>query len=85
MPVMPLLALSPREAYFARTEPVPLDEAHGRVSAESIMVYPPGVPIFLPGEVISEENLHYIRRCKAAGLPVQGLDDQTQQLIRVVR
>lgn len=85
MPVIPVLALSPREAYFAKTETVPLDDARGRVSAESIMVYPPGIPIFLPGEVISGENLDYIRECKAAGLPVQGLDDQTQQLIRVVR
>lgn len=85
MPVLPVLALSPREAFFAQTESVSLDDAQGRVSAESIVVYPPGIPLFLPGEIICEENLKYIRQCRAAGLPIQGLHDQTLQLIRVVR
>ncbi len=85
LPVMPDLALSPREAFFARTEAVPLERAQGRISAESIMVYPPGIPVFLPGEVISSENLDYISACRAAGLPVQGLQDQSLQRVRVVR
>jgi arginine decarboxylase len=85
LPVPPRLVLRPREAFFAPTESVPLAEAVGRISAESLMVYPPGIPIFLPGEVIDGQNLAYIRRCRQAGLPVQGLHDQGVESIRVVR
>lgn len=85
LPVVPKLALTPREAVFAAVKTVPLSEAVGAVSAESIMVYPPGVPILMPGEVICEESLAYIQQCRRAGLQVQGLADPSQQQIRVVR
>lgn len=46
---------TPREAFFAKKKSVPLSAAAGKISAEGIMVYPPGVYQVLPGEVISEE------------------------------
>ena len=49
------------------------------------MVYPPGIPIFIPGEIISADNISYIQRNLEAGLPVQGLMDESIEYIRVIK
>ncbi|MFD2925372.1 aminotransferase class I/II-fold pyridoxal phosphate-dependent enzyme [Halobacillus naozhouensis] len=85
VPEIPLLALTPRDAFYAATEIVPFAESVGRISAEFIMVYPPGIPIFIPGEIITEDNLHYIRENVRAGLPVQGPEDDTLETLRVIK
>jgi arginine decarboxylase len=83
-PTIPTLSLSPRDAFYAETESIPLAEADGRIIAEFIMVYPPGIPILLPGEVISQENIDYILESKEAGLPVQGPEDKSLQTVKVI-
>ncbi|RKQ37351.1 aminotransferase class I/II-fold pyridoxal phosphate-dependent enzyme [Oceanobacillus halophilus] len=85
IPDIPLLAILPRDAFYAETEIIPFSDAAGRISAESIMVYPPGIPIFIPGEIITEDNIHYIYKNLQAGLPVQGLQDETLETIRVIK
>ncbi len=85
IPDIPKLAMTPRDAFYATTEIVSFDEAAGRISAEFIMVYPPGIPIFIPGEIITEENIAYIRMNVEAGLPVQGPEDDELKLIRVIK
>ncbi len=55
LPDIPILALTPRDAFYSETEVVPFDESAGRIIAEFVMVYPPGIPIFIPGEIITEE------------------------------
>ncbi|GIM44824.1 arginine decarboxylase [Collibacillus ludicampi] len=84
IPAVPLLAMSPRDAFYAKTEVVPLDEAIGRTFAELVMVYPPGIPILLPGEIVTQENVDYIREHMKAGLPVQGTDDPNIEYVKVV-
>jgi arginine decarboxylase len=84
IPAAPLLAMSPRDAFYANTEIVPLDEAVGRTFAEMVMVYPPGIPILLPGEIVTQENVDYIREHMKAGLPVQGTDDPNIEYVKVV-
>src|SRR5690606_35781807 len=74
-PVIPQLVMTPREAFYAQTEEISLFESCGRTMAEFLMVYPPGIPILLPGELITEEILTYIREHLEAGLPVQGTED----------
>ncbi|CAM3653937.1 aminotransferase class I/II-fold pyridoxal phosphate-dependent enzyme [Marinicrinis lubricantis] len=83
-PEIPHLSLSPRDAFYADTEVIPLKEAAGRIIAEFIMVYPPGIPILLPGEVISQENIDYIVEHIEVGLPVQGPEDKTVQNVKVI-
>jgi arginine decarboxylase len=83
-PKIPTLALSPRDAFYAETESVPLAEADGRIIAEFIMVYPPGIPILLPGEVISQDNIDYISEHVEIGLPVQGPEDKTIRNVKVI-
>ncbi|WP_099363144.1 aminotransferase class I/II-fold pyridoxal phosphate-dependent enzyme [Fredinandcohnia onubensis] len=85
LPDIPVLALSPRDAFYSETEIVPFEESAGRVIAEFIMVYPPGIPIFIPGEIITEENLTYIQTNIEAGLPVQGPEDYELKYLRVIK
>jgi arginine decarboxylase len=85
-PSMPLLALSPRDAFYNKqTEIVPLKEAAGRIIAEFIMVYPPGIPIVMPGEVVTEDNIEYIAAHVKEGLPVQGPDDPNIEYVKVLK
>jgi len=84
VPEIPHLSLSPRDAFYADTEMIPLSQAAGRIIAEFIMVYPPGIPILLPGEVITQENINYIREHLEVGLPVQGPEDKTLEHVRVI-
>ena len=85
LPDIPLLALTPRDAFYADTEIVSVEESKGRIIAEFVMVYPPGIPIFIPGEIISEENLLYIKTNVEAGLPVQGPEDDELKFFRVIK
>lgn len=85
LPDIPLLALTPRDAFYAETEVIPLEESEGRIIAEFVMVYPPGIPIFIPGEIITKENLHYIKENLEAGLPVQGPEDDELKTIHVIK
>jgi lysine decarboxylase len=85
LPEIPVLALTPRDAFYSETEVIPFEESEGRIIAEFIMVYPPGIPIFIPGEIITKENLHYIRKNLEAGLPVQGPEDDEIKSILVIK
>jgi arginine/lysine/ornithine decarboxylase len=60
------LALTPREAFFAKRDYVALEEAAGRVAAREITFYPPGIPLALPGELITKELAEYAREQIAA-------------------
>ncbi|MBL0386444.1 aminotransferase class I/II-fold pyridoxal phosphate-dependent enzyme [Tumebacillus sp. ITR2] len=85
-PSTPLLALSPRDAFYNKqTEIIPLAEAAGRIIAEFIMVYPPGIPIVMPGEVVTTDNIDYIVEHVKEGLPVQGPDDPNIEFVKVLK
>jgi arginine/lysine/ornithine decarboxylase len=84
IPEIPQLSLSPRDAFYGDTETIPFREAAGRIIAESIYVYPPGIPILLPGEVISQENINYITDHLKVGLPVKGPEDPTIENVKVI-
>lgn len=83
-PKMPELRMSPRQAFYAKTEVVSLQESIGRTIAEMIMVYPPGIPILLPGESVTQDSIDYIEENLRAGLPVQGTDDPEIRYVKVV-
>ncbi|QSO49157.1 aminotransferase class I/II-fold pyridoxal phosphate-dependent enzyme [Alicyclobacillus mengziensis] len=84
VPTMPILDMSPRQAFYAKTQTVPLKESVGRIMAEMIMVYPPGIPVLLPGERVEQSNIEYIEENLRAGLPVQGTDDPEIRFVKVV-
>jgi arginine decarboxylase len=76
--------LTPREAFLAQQEVVGFDEAEGRIAAESLAAYPPGVPNVLPGERLTRETLDYIADSIAHGGLVRGASDRTLKTVRVV-
>lgn len=85
LPEIPVLSLLPRNAFYSEVERIPLKESAGRTIAEFIMVYPPGIPILMPGEVITEDNIGYIEENIQSGLPVLGPEDTTLEYIRVIK
>ena len=84
IPEIPQLSLTPRDAFFGETEVIPFEESAGRIISEFIYVYPPGIPILLPGEVISQELIDYIREHLEVGLPVKGPEDPDIRRIKVI-
>jgi lysine decarboxylase len=77
------LAMTPREAYLGPQEVVPFDAAEGRVAAESLAAYPPGVPNVLPGERLTRETLDFIAESVAHGGYVRGAVDRELATLRV--
>jgi arginine/lysine/ornithine decarboxylase len=75
---------SPREAFLGPTEMVPREDAAGRVCAEMICPYPPGVPVAAPGELLSAQALDYLGNVLGAGGVVQGAADRSLARVRVV-
>jgi arginine decarboxylase len=75
-------AMSPREAFFAVTEQV--GDPVGRIAAEMISPYPPGVPAILPGERFTEAVVDYLRAGKAAGMTIPDASDPELETFRVV-
>ncbi len=61
------------KAWEKEKEPVPLVEAEGRVAGEFLNLYPPGIPIAVPGEILNKETINVLRNCLAGGLTVQGI------------
>ena len=78
------LAMSPREAFFAPSRAVLLEEASGEVSTELVIPYPPGIPVLAPGEVISHDKVAYLREGAANGMYLSGPADPELKTIRVV-
>ncbi len=76
---------APREAFLGESEPVAVDDSIGRVSAEAIAGYPPGIPVLLPGERITDDVIDYLRSLKAVGARLHGASDPDFQTIRVLK
>jgi arginine/lysine/ornithine decarboxylase len=81
---VPVSAMTPRDAFFAETDVVPLAYSIGRIAAESITPYPPGVPILYPGEVVSREIYDKVMLCRLHKLEVHGPADESLQTLRVI-
>ena len=84
LPPIPKTALAPRDAYFARSEYVDVGAAEGRVAAETIVFYPPGIPVLAPGDVIDRETLRYLRAMRAVGAHVVGAADMSLRTVTVI-
>jgi arginine decarboxylase len=74
----------PRDAFFGNTEMVAVQEACGRIAAEQITPYPPGIPAVVPGERLNEAVLDYLRSGVQAGMNLPDPADPTMQRIKVV-
>ena len=85
LPAVPTQGMAPREAFFAPKEDAAFAEAEGHIAAEQLMLYPPGIPILCPGDIIDRESLQYIKAMQELGLKVVGPRDASLQKLQVVR
>jgi len=76
--------MTPREAFYSDTDLVNIDQATGRVAAEIVTVYPPGIPLLVPGEDISKDAIDYITNMAGLGAIIDGLNE-SNTLVRVVK
>ncbi len=83
-PVFALPAVSPRHAFFAATEIVTAEKAVGRISAETISAYPPGIPTLVAGEVIGAAAIAALADVKRQGGYVTGGSDATLETWRIL-
>jgi lysine decarboxylase len=82
--VEPEVALTPREAFFAAREAVPAGRAAGRIAAELVVPYPPGIPAIAPGEVVQAELLETLRAAAAGGTRIAYCSDPSLASLQVV-
>jgi lysine decarboxylase len=73
-----------RDAYFAKTEMVDAAAALGRVCADLIAPYPPGVAVVAPGEVLTQQIIEGLASSRAAGVRIAYATDPTLSQYRVV-
>lgn len=76
--------MSPRDAFFGAVEMIPLVAAAGRVAAEQITPYPPGIPVVVPGEVFDGAVIDYLRTGHAAGMNTPDATDPRMESVKVV-
>jgi arginine/lysine/ornithine decarboxylase len=82
--IKPITAMTPKDAFYARTKTLPIGEAAGQISGEFVMCYPPGIPILAPGEQITREIIDYIRYAKEKGSSLTGTQDMKTEHINIV-
>jgi arginine/lysine/ornithine decarboxylase len=77
-------AMTPRDAFFARTRTVPATESIGEVSAELVIPYPPGIPVLAPGDIIAAEKIEFLLHGAARGMHISGPSDPHLKTIKIV-
>ena len=82
--VEPVTVLPPRAAFFADSHAVPIEHATGRVSAELVAPYPPGIPVLAPGEEITAEVLAALHEAETAGIRIAYAADPSLATLRVL-
>ncbi|PZO20023.1 MAG: arginine decarboxylase [Leptolyngbya foveolarum] len=77
-------SVTPRQAFFSPKLSLPLTQAPGHISTETICPYPPGIPVLLPGELITEGAIAHLQTLQAAGAILTGCQDPQLKTILVV-
>lgn len=80
----PIVRLSPETAFYAPQKKVKFAASAGRISAEMLMAYPPGIPVLAPGEEITQAAIDTILYAKAHGSFITGIEDPTITTIKVL-
>lgn len=78
-------SLTIREAFFSPQETVSLEASVGRISAELLYAYPPGVPLVYPGQRFTDTKLEHIRTHRRLGGCVQGGSDPSLETVLIIK
>ena len=82
--IEPEVVLPPKAAFYAEKVSLPLRECVGRVAAEFVMCYPPGIPILAPGERVTGDIVEYIAYAKEKGCLLTGPEDMAINDLNVI-
>jgi len=82
---IPRMGLLPGEAIYQQKESVPIGNCIDRICGEMIVPYPPGIPIIMPGEVISKDIIDYALLCRNNGIKINGTKDASLKYITVLK
>jgi arginine/lysine/ornithine decarboxylase len=78
------IRINMRSAYYSKKERLPLKEALGRISAEMLVPYPPGVPLLMPGEEITDDIIDFIEQNRGK-ITFNGISDEGAEYIYVIK
>ncbi len=81
----PELSILPWEAVYCEKEQVEASDGIGRVCGEMIIPYPPGIPVLMPGEVITREAYEYLKLCVQQGIKINGATDAKLEKVWVIK
>lgn len=81
---IPKMKISPRESFYLPSKMIELDKSKGKIISESIMSYPPGIPIISAGEEISSHCIEYIKFLKSQNTVISGNHDFKLEFLKVV-
>ena len=82
--INPKVLVSPQTAFYSEKTRLPIRETSGRICAEFVMCYPPGIPILAPGELITDEIIEYVLYAKEKGCSMQGTEDPAVEYLNVL-
>ena len=82
--INPVVKVTPQKAFYSDKKAVPVEKSCGKVCAEFVMCYPPGIPILAPGEMITTDIINYINYCKEKGCLMTGTEDLEINYINVI-
>jgi len=81
---IPHKEVNPREALTKLTRKIPFKRSVGKICAEIVCPYPPGIPVLCPGEVITQEIYSYLMNVLDSGARINGQSDARLQTIKVL-
>ena len=85
LPFLPPSVITPRAAFFSAVERVPFGESLGRICAEMIAPYPPGIPVIYPGQLMTPEVHSFISDALAKGRHIHGFSDGSGKTVKVIK
>ena len=80
-----ILELPPRQAFFATTETLPIEQTINRTCAEIICPYPPGIPVLMPGEIVTTAALEYLKNIQKMGGFISNCADISLRTLKIVK
>jgi arginine decarboxylase len=83
-PALPQLILNPRQATFRPARRIPWTDAAAEICAEQVIPYPPGIPLLMPGEVISAEMIDYVQYLVRQRIKFVGPEDLQMNTVRII-
>ena len=76
--------ISPREVFFSASQAVALEKAVGKICAEEVTFYPPGIPILNPGEIVTPRIIDFIKVQKEIGGRIIGAADVNLETLKII-